>query len=94
MKYADNEIIKLCSGKVELPAAEVEKIYLSGERWIIQFRTVYQLNYSENAGYYTQKVLYIPKSENYVPITLRGHFITADGDFANRLTGRTGFCNF
>ena len=91
MLYKADEVIKLCNGKVELPAKQVEQIYLSGERWLAQYRTVYQLNYSENAGFYTTKVLYLSKYDSYVPITKAGYFIYTDGDYMNRLTEKPGF---
>ena len=91
MLYNPDEIIKLCGGKVELAAAYVEKIYTEGKRWFAQFRTVYQLNYSENAGFYTEKVLYLSKYESYVPITKAGYFTCGDGDYMSRLTEKPGF---
>lgn len=90
----DEKIYKI-GGRIELPKSELEHFYTSGSRWLVSYRSVWQLNYSPNAGYYGTLVYYLDKNRSYAPITKRGRFFaTSDGDYLNKLTETKLFKNF
>lgn len=90
----DEKIYKI-GGRVELTENEAEHFYTSGKRWIVSYRSVWQLSYSPNAGFYGILVYYHDKAKSYVPITKRGRFFAiSDGDYLNRLTDTKIFKNF
>ena len=77
-----NEFIKV-AGTVELHPAELEWLY-NRKQYIVQYRSIYQINYSRNikGGYYTV-LLY--KAEN--AITQRGRFNYYSAAEVNNLLG-------
>jgi hypothetical protein len=85
------EKINLIGGKIELTDNECEKLYNHGEIFIIAYRTIWQLRYSRNAGWYGQKVYYHDKRYNYSPLTKAGRFVAYNGKMANDLIGRKLF---
>lgn len=49
--------------------------YHNNRLYIVRFRTVYQIHYSEaQRCYYTQEIYYYGKNESAVPLLKRGHF--------------------
>lgn len=83
-------IIKICDGRIETTAENMDKHYFdNGEKFIIAYRSVYQVFWSRNAGWYTQKIGYFPKDngKHYVPLTLRGYHVWGNADYVNRIVG-------
>lgn len=85
-----NRIYKI-GGKIELTEKECENLYNHGEIYIIAYRTIWQLRYSQNAGWYGQKVYYHDKYYNYLPLTRAGRFVAYNAKMANKLIGRELF---
>lgn len=85
------EKINLIGGKIELTNKECEKLYNNGEIFIIAYRTIWQLRYSQNAGWYGQKVYYHDKCNNYLPLTKAGRFVAYTASETNKLIGREIF---
>ncbi len=80
----DNNIIKLAG--IKHTFEEVKKEYFNNNnKYIINYKTIYQVFYSQNAGFYAQQIYYNNKNE--VGYTLKGRFIWADEKFTNRLVG-------
>lgn len=53
----------------------LERGYHNNRLYIVQFRTVYQIHYSEaQRCYYTQEIYYCGKNESAVPLLKRGRF--------------------
>jgi len=77
-------------GKIELSESECENLYRHGEVYIIAYRTIWQLKYSKNAGWYGQKVYYHDKC-NYVPLTRPGRFVAYNAKMTNDLIGKELF---
>lgn len=77
-----NEFVKV-AGAVKLHPAELEWLY-NKKQYIIQYRSIYQINYSRNynGGYYTV-LLY--KAEN--ALTQRGRFKYYSASEVNNLLG-------
>ena len=77
-----SEFVKV-AGTVELHPAELEWLY-NRKQYIVQYRSIYQINYSRNikGGYYTV-LLY--KAEN--AITQRGRFNYYSAAEVNNLLG-------
>lgn len=60
--------------------------FLRGERYILKYRDVYQLFYSQGQGFLTYQKLY--HKPDGVGITLRGRFVqTGDEHWINKLVG-------
>lgn len=77
-------------GNVQLTAETIEYIYHElNEHYLITYRTVYQIHYAKNYGYYGSKIYYKQKdnTSGYVPLTKRGRYITCDGTYLNKLIG-------
>lgn len=85
------ERINKIGGKIELTDKECENLYYNDNIFIISFRTIWQLRYSENAGWYGQKVYYHDKYYHYTPLTKPGRFVAYNGKMANDLLGRKLF---
>ena len=82
------DIIKICNGRIETTAENLAYHYFEkGEKFIAAYRSVYQVFYSKNAGWYTQKIGYFPKDNgaHYVPITLKGRHCFGNAEYINRL---------
>lgn len=86
----ENKLYKI-GGKIELRRNECENLYKHGRIYIIAYRTIWQLRYSQNAGWYGQQVYYHDKCNNYLPLTKAGRFVTYNGQMANELIGRKLF---
>jgi hypothetical protein len=66
---------------------DVKQKYFEGENYILRYRDVYQLNYSQAQQRLTYNKLY-HKADGGVGITLRGRFIqTGDTEWVNKLVG-------
>lgn len=85
------EKINRIGGKIELTNEECEKLYNNGEIFLIAYRTVWQLKYSKNIGWYGIKVYYHDKYNNYLPLTKAGRFVTYTASETNKLIGREIF---
>lgn len=79
-------IIKLCG--IELDYNRVEKRYHDGERYIIAYRSVYEIT-RKNGKFSAKKIYYRPKDNGagYVPLTHKGHFHFGSGSWVNKLVG-------
>lgn len=73
-------------GPVELNSKRAEMVMNHGG-YIVAYRTVYQLHYSKNAGYYGSKVFYADRNKYPLPLTKRGRYIAAGPIDVNRLIG-------
>ena len=73
-------------GRVELSNEEAFKLY-QDEKYIVQYKDVYQLHYS-NAQKQVYGQLIYKKGKEELPFTKRGRFITTDGKGLNKLIGR------
>ncbi len=64
------------------PQELLEKGYNSARYYIVSFRTVYQIYYSEaQRCYYTHEIYYSGKNESAVPLTKRGQvFLRCAGE--------------
>ena len=77
-----HEVVKI--GRVELFPEEAAEAYERG-LYIVAFRRVYQVFYSQaQRQYYGQQVYY---SSAAVPLTRRGRYIAITGGEVNRLIG-------
>lgn len=77
-----HEVVKI--GRVELFPEEAQEAYERG-LYIVAFRRVYQIFYSNAQGrYYGQQVYYSPAA---LPLTKRGRYIAISGPEVNRLIG-------
>ena len=80
------EIIKL--NGIEFYKKELENLYFNeGKKFIIKYKTIYQLKYSENGGFSTLKI-YQNNNKNDLGYTRRGRFIVSKADLVNRLLER------
>lgn len=89
-----NDIIKI--GNIELTNAEANDLYFNNNRYIVTFRTVYQLHWCENyinsdgskGGVYGTKVYY---AQSDLPLTKRGRWIATNAIHVNKLIGANIF---
>lgn len=75
------EIIKI--GSIELTKEEIKKFYYN-HKYLVTYSKVYQLNYSEPAGYYGNVVYTCNRGEN---LAKRGRFHAMDAVEVNNLLG-------
>lgn len=71
------DIIKLPNANITYHKSELEDIYFNkNKKYLIAFKTVYELGYSENAGYSCKKMHYLDDRQGW---TSRGRheFVTA-----------------
>ena len=83
--YKDNDIFRVAG--VMYSFKELKKEFFdNNNQYIIKYKSIYQVFYSVNAGFYTNEIYY-----NYnaldVGYTLKGRHIWADHDFVNKLVG-------
>lgn len=74
-------------GNIELYGCDCQKLIEEKRIFLITYKTIYQLCYSVNAGYYGIKLYY----QNDAPFTKRGRFFAYTADDANRLLGHDLF---
>ena len=65
---------------------EIKQNMQKGDEYIVRYKTIYQIFYSQNAGLYTNKVYQAPCDQK-IGYTGKGHFIITDSNFVNRLVG-------
>jgi hypothetical protein len=77
-------MIKL--GNVKFEENEIKRLFFEeGKKFLIQFRSVYQINYSTNAGFSTTKIY---NEYGTLPLTKRGRYFVGNANFVNNLVGR------
>ena len=77
------EIIRI--GNVELSPGEAEKLYYSGEKYIVTFSRIYQIHYSQaQRRFYGQEIFRAMPGNNYAR---RGRFYAYDAKGVNWLLG-------
>ena len=77
------DIIKI--GPVELSPQEAEKLYYSGEKYIVTFSRIYQIHYSQaQRRFYGQEIIRATPGNNYAR---RGRFHAYDAKDVNWLLG-------
>lgn len=83
------ENIKILAG-IKFSNEEYENIkkrfFNSDEKYIIRYKTIYQLFYSENVGLYSQKIYYKGKSES-LGLTRKGRHVFTNAKYINDLLG-------
>jgi hypothetical protein len=80
----NDNIIKIAG--INLDAEEVKKEFFNKDnQYIVRYKTIYQVFYSQNAGFYSNAIYY--NHSNDVGYTLKGRFIWADATFINKLVG-------
>ena len=84
-----NDFIIWKIGNIELYGHECKRYLTEKLIYLVSYRTVYELHYSVNAGYYGIKVYY---STDKLPLTKRGRFVACNADYANKLIGHEIFC--
>ena len=65
---------------------EIKQNMQKGYEFIVSYKTVYQIFYSQNAGIYTNKVYQAPCDQK-IGYTGKGRFIITDSSFVNSLIG-------
>lgn len=66
---------------------EIKKEFFnSNKRYIIKYKTIYQLFFSPNAGLYSQKI-YTNETMKDMGYTRKGRFVIVDGELVNKLVG-------
>lgn len=73
---------------IELDYNRVEKRYYDGERYIISYRTVYEIT-RNNGTFHAKKIYYHAKDNGsrYVPLITKGNFCFGNAAYVNRLAG-------
>jgi len=82
--YQANEIVKIAG--VENYIEDWEALYNIGKRYIVKWKTIHCLHYSQNAGYYATKV-YTSDGN----MTQRGRHFMMTAESVNNLIGREHF---
>lgn len=83
------EIIKLRG--IEFTREELENAYFKeNKKYIIKYKTIYQLMYGENVGFHTLEV-YKNYNKKDIGYTRRGRYIMSKADLVNRLIGKELF---
>ena len=83
-RLKDDMIIKVAGLKMEVKEAKKE-FFENNNHYIIRYKTIYQVFYSVNAGFYANEIYY--NSDAGVGYTLKGRYIWSDASFINRLAG-------
>ncbi len=82
--FNDNDIVKIANLKYTFK--EIKKEFFdNNNHYIIKYKTVYQIFYSQNAGFYANEIYYNRNSGS--GYTLSGRHIFTNAEFANRLIG-------
>lgn len=63
----------------------IENSYNENKKYLVKGRTIYQVCYSENAGWYTIRLWC--KAPGGVPLVHPGHYIMAGAKLVNQLAG-------
>ena len=70
----------------------IEKEYFEfGRKFIFRYKRVYQIHYSQNAGFYATELLNLRLGNGVVGYTRRGRHIITNADFGNRLIERENY---
>lgn len=81
-------MVKFCGIEFNSHEEKLERLikayFEDEERYIIKFRTIYQLHYCPKKGFYTTKVCEKPKYMG-VPYIARGHFMYATYEFMEKI---------
>lgn len=70
--------------KLQINQSDLKDYYHNNKTMIWNYKTLYQIFYSVNAGYYIQPIF--KKISNGVGVTLRGRYIAMSIEDANRYT--------
>lgn len=76
-------IIKI--GRVELSPDECAALYRDNKRYIAQYKDIYCIHYSKNAGFYGSHIAHYSGA---IGITARGRWIACNAEQINSLVGR------
>ena len=80
----EKEILTL--GGVEFTPQEVNAAYNSGKRYIVRYRTIYEIRYSQaQQTYYATKLMILPTNW-----TARGRFVLTDEKNVNHIIEHYG----
>jgi len=83
----NNNFIKLAG--IAFTNSEVEELrtkFINDEKFIIKYKSIYQIFINSDNTLYTQLIYTLPKNEK-LGYTLKGRFIIADPNFTNILAG-------
>ena len=83
--FKDNDIMKVANIKYTFKDVKHE-YFNNNNHYIVKYKSIYQIFYSENAGFYANEIYY-NHNNNAVGYTLSGRHIWADSDFINKLVG-------
>ncbi|MCK9319728.1 hypothetical protein [Methanoculleus sp.] len=65
---------------------EIKENFSKGDKFIVRYKTVYQIFYSQNAGLYAHSI-YTLYNDNAIGYTKKGRFVITNANFVNRLIG-------
>ena len=82
--FKDHDIVKVAN--IKYTFKELKKIYFEdNNQYIVKYKSIYQIFYSQNAGFYANEIYYNHKND--VGYTLKGRHIFSDANFINKLVG-------
>jgi hypothetical protein len=83
--FKDNDIVKVAN--IQYTFKELKDIYFNSDNhYIVKYKSIYQVFYSVNAGFYANEIYY-NHSDNNLGYTLKGRHIFTDSNFINKLVG-------
>ena len=83
----NNNFIKLAG--ITFTNSEAEELrtkFINNEKFIIKYKSIYQIFINSDNNLYTQLIYKLPKNEK-LGYTLKGRFIITDSNFTNSLAG-------